>query len=41
MMCKEIEQRFAYLNLGGWLEAERNGALSSRKQVGLGEATAN
>ncbi|KAL3610155.1 hypothetical protein D5086_001175 [Populus alba] len=31
-MCKEIEQRFAYLNLGGWLDAEKNGALSSRKQ---------
>jgi len=27
--------------LGGWLEAESNGAWSSRKQVGLGEATAN
>lgn len=44
MMGKEIEQRYAYLNLRGWLEAERNDsneALSLRKLVGWGEATAN
>ncbi|KAF9689562.1 hypothetical protein SADUNF_Sadunf01G0105100 [Salix dunnii] len=30
MMGKEIEQRSAYLNLRGWLEAERKEALSLR-----------